>query len=66
LQNLITFVFFKTAKIHMLDPDPNSESGSGSRRRFEFGSNPDPQTGGHTNDSNDAYEIVRISLEEGV
>ena len=50
----------------MLDPDPNSESGSGSRRRFEFGSNPDPQTGGHTNDSNDAYEIVRISLEEGV
>ncbi len=42
LQNLMTFVGLKTAKIHLLDPDPYSESGSGSRRRFESGSNPDP------------------------
>ena len=41
LQKLMTFVGLKTAKIHLLDPDPYSESGSGSRRRFESGSNPD-------------------------
>ena len=47
LQNLMTFVGLKTAKIHLLDPDPDPyyESESGSRRRFESGSNldPDPQ-----------------------
>ena len=37
--NLMTFLGLKTAKIQLLDPDPYSES----RRRFESGSNPDPQ-----------------------
>ena len=34
----MTLVGFKTAKIHLLDPDPDPDTESGSRRQFESGS----------------------------